>query len=71
MGRKGITTLLVLVLFGLLGPVTPSVAENMWPHTVVNGFSTASGNGYWLLYADGTVATAVTPGSTATPRAWR
>ncbi len=30
-------------------------AANPWPHTAVNGFSTPSGGGFWLTYADGTV----------------
>jgi hypothetical protein len=31
-------------------------SANRWPHTAVNGFSTPSGDGFWLLYRDGTVA---------------
>ena len=30
-------------------------AARSWPHSVVAGFSTPSGAGYWLVYADGTV----------------
>ena len=30
-------------------------AARSWPHSVVAGFSTPSGAGYWLAYADGTV----------------
>ena len=38
-----------------LGPAPIGAAANGWPHSVVNGFSTPGGNGYWLVYADGTV----------------
>ena len=37
------------------GSAALGAAANTWPHTVVNGFSTPSGAGYWLVYADGTV----------------
>jgi ribosomal protein L24E len=30
-------------------------AANPWPHSVVNGFSTPSGTGFWIVYGDGTV----------------
>src|SRR5438105_11363880 len=35
---------------------TASAAANPWPHTVVNGFSTPTGGGFWLVYADGSVS---------------
>ncbi len=35
------------------GPL--EAAANPWPHAIVNGFSTPSGDGFWLVYADGTV----------------
>ena len=31
-------------------------AANPWPHIPVSGFSTGDGNGFWLAYADGSVA---------------
>jgi hypothetical protein len=33
----------------------PSAGAKSWPHSVVAGFSTPSGAGYWLVYADGSV----------------
>jgi hypothetical protein len=38
-----------------LGAAPVGAATNQWPHAVVNGFSTPSSNGFWLVYADGTV----------------
>ena len=38
-----------------VGSAPVGAAANAWPHAIVNGFSTPSGNGYWLVYADGTV----------------
>ena len=43
-----------LVVVGL-APSTAGAARNRWPHSVVNGFSTPSGNGFWIVYSDGTV----------------
>jgi len=36
-------------------PAPVGAVSNSWPHSVVNGFSTPSGDGYWLVYEDGTV----------------
>lgn len=45
----------VALTFG--APSANAAAANPWPHTVVNGFSTPSGSGFWLVNADGSVAT--------------
>ncbi|MCP4957679.1 MAG: hypothetical protein GY925_00255 [Actinomycetia bacterium] len=36
-------------------PASAAAAANPWPHEVINGFSTPTGDGFWLIYADGTV----------------
>ncbi len=47
-----------LTLSAVVGLSVPAAAAaNPWPHTVVNGFSTPSGAGFWLTYADGAVVT--------------
>ena len=50
--------LIVAGSMAALGAGTSSVgaAANRWPHTVVNGFSTPSGGGFWTLFSDGTVS---------------
>jgi ribosomal protein L24E len=56
--RVGLLTTIVMLVAGTLvglGPAPAGAAANGWPHSVVNGFSTPTGNGYWLVYADGTV----------------
>ncbi len=48
----------VLLLAGCLvaGQIaSAAAASNPWPHNAVNGFSTPSGHGFWLVYADGSV----------------
>jgi len=50
----------VLVVFSgiALATVTPvAAAANPWPQQVVNGFSTPTGHGFWLVYANGAVTT--------------
>jgi len=47
----------------VLGPAPVGAATNRWLHSIVNGFSTPSGNGYWLVYADGTVTSQGDAGS--------
>jgi acetyl esterase/lipase len=49
-GLCAITGLLVVV------PARTATARTMWPHVVVGGFATPSGNGGWVVYADGTVS---------------
>jgi len=44
-----------------LGPAPAGAATNRWPHSVVDGFATPTGNGFWLIDADG----AVTPQGSA------
>jgi ribosomal protein L24E len=39
----------------VVGSAPVGAATNGWSHSIVNGFSTPSGHGYWLVYADGTV----------------
>ena len=56
---RRIALALVVVVSAVIVPIsTSTAATNRWPHAVVNGFSTASGKGYWLVYQDGSVATA-------------
>ena len=58
MARR-LTVALLIVLGTAIVPVTSATAVGSgWPHTVVNGFSTPSGKGYWLVYQDGSVAPA-------------
>jgi hypothetical protein len=47
----------VLLLSGAAVIATEGVASaaNSWPHAIVNGFSTPTGNGFWLVYANGAV----------------
>ena len=56
--RFGLLIAIALTVTGAfvaLGAAPAGAAANGWPHSIVNGFSTPSGNGYWLVYADGTV----------------
>ncbi len=54
---RSIGIALLLVVASVVTPIAhASAAQNPWPHVVINGFSTASGKGYWLLYEDGTVS---------------
>ncbi len=55
-GRIGVA-LVVLVASVTVPAATATASANPWPHTIGSGFSTASGNGYWLVYKDGTVST--------------
>ena len=48
-----IVTVAVLMSFGMLA--LSAGATTSPPHLVVGGFSTPSGAGYWLAYADGTI----------------
>jgi hypothetical protein len=46
----------LLTAFLAVQPVeNANAAANSWPHSVVAGFSTPSGAGFWLVYADGAV----------------
>jgi hypothetical protein len=59
MRRVCLLMAIAMTVAGALIAVSPApvgAAANGWPHSVVNGFSTPSGNGYWLVYADGTVS---------------
>jgi hypothetical protein len=52
-----IATTIATSMFALSAGTTASgAAANRWPHSVVNGFSTPSGAGFWTTYSDGTVA---------------
>ena len=51
-----IAAVIASVLFVVEGASSPlGAATNRWPHLVTDGFSTPSGAGFWLVYADGTV----------------
>ena len=58
MRKLGLVVTVAIAFAGslaMLGEAPVGAATNRWPHSIVNGFSTPSGNGYWLVYADGTV----------------
>jgi hypothetical protein len=46
------------ILVGAPGTPRAGAAANGWPHTAMGGFSTPAGDGFWVTYADGTVAVA-------------
>jgi ribosomal protein L24E len=55
--RLPVAVAIVTAALALAAGTSPSgAAANAWPHTVVNGFSTPSGAGFWTTYSDGTVA---------------
>ena len=55
--RFGIVAAAVL-LFGVIASATSVPASaNQWPQQIVNGFSTPTGHGSWLAYANGAVTT--------------
>jgi hypothetical protein len=59
MRRFRVFLAVVLTVAGsaLVGQATPtSAAANSWGSSAVNGFSTPSGKGFWLLRANGTVS---------------
>jgi hypothetical protein len=45
----------VAVMASLTVPSVSAAANNPWPHEIVNGFSTPTGDGFWLVFADGSV----------------
>ena len=53
--RKFALVLAVAIAFAgsivTLGLAPVGAATNRWPHSIVNGFSTPTGNGYWLPIA--------------------
>ena len=49
---------LAIVGLSLAESRAASAATNSWPHVAVNGFSTTSGAGFWLAYANGAVSVA-------------
>ena len=54
----GLLIAAAIVITGLTatgGPASAEAAINRWPHSVVEGFATPNGSGFWLIYADGTV----------------
>ena len=58
MPKVGVVVAVAIAFAGslvTLGASAVGAATNQWPHSAVSGFSTPSGNGYWLVYADGTV----------------
>ena len=52
----GVVVALLTTCLSFTAVPSADAAANSWPHTVVAGFSTPNGAGYWLVYADGTVA---------------
>jgi hypothetical protein len=53
--RFGVAVALLSTCFTVAGMPSAHAAAKPWPHNVVAGFSTPSGGGYWLVFADGTV----------------
>jgi hypothetical protein len=53
--RAALVTLLLVSYLVTAGEPGAGAAANPWPHTAVNGFSTPTGGGFWLVYADGSV----------------
>jgi ribosomal protein L24E len=61
MGRLRLPVAVALIVASSMaalgtGAASVGAAANRWPHTVVNGFSTPSGAGFWTLFSDGTVS---------------
>jgi hypothetical protein len=48
---------LVVVLGVVFAGALPATAQNRWPHDAVDGFSTPTAKGFWLVFADGDVTT--------------
>ena len=55
MRLRHLVVALSVVVAGFAVAVPAQSANNPWPHVIVNGFSTTTGNGFWLVFADGTV----------------